>query len=171
MSKYWLNIFDSCEVTEVHPIEYYTIKYNKETNSCEIFDVTNNLFPNGKSIVDKYNIFEGKNIIVDRDSFIHNGVTKIIDIVNLITLQYKISWVKKILIKKDLSSRQLEKFIESCRCEIVDFQYIENTCNMVVRDNLGITHYLSVLFHERPWCKTEPYYSNFIIAKPNFVYV
>lgn len=170
MSKYWINIFDSCEVTEVFSDDYYTIKFNKETNSCELFDINNNLITDGKTIIDKYNIFSGKNIIVDRDSFIHNGITKIIDIVNMITLQYKISWVKKILIKKNLGSKDLEKFIESCRCDIIDFQYIENTCNLVIRDNLGITHYLSVLFHDRPWCKSEPYYSNFTIPKPNLVH-
>jgi hypothetical protein len=171
MSKYWLNIFDSCEVSEVYPNNYWIIKYNKETNSCELFDHVNNLVPDAKFIIDKYNIFVGDHIIVDRDSFITNGITKISQIVDFVIDYYKISWIKKILIKKDLPSNKLEGFISESKCDIVDLFYRENTCNIILRDNLGDTYYMSVLFHERTWCKSEPYYSKFSISKPNFSYL
>lgn len=168
MSEYLLNIFPDYEVIEVYK-NYYTIKYNKKTNLCEMFN-NNELVPDGKSITDKYNIFDGSNIIVDLDSFMSNGFTELLDITNFITCNYKISWVKKLLCKKDLASSNLIQFVEECKCDIVDLRYIENTCNLIVKDNFGDIYYLSVLFHDRPWSKTEPYYSNFMIAKPNFTY-
>lgn len=168
MSKYWLNFFDSCKVTEVNPNNYWTIKYNKESNSCELFDNKDKLVENGKYIVDKFNIFTGENIIVDRDSFICNGITRLNQITDFVTQYYKISWIKKILVKKDLATDQLEKFIENCKCNIIDIRYIENTCNIIINDNFNDTYYISVLFHDRTWCKTEPYYSKFSLSKPNF---
>ncbi len=172
MSRYWLNIFDTCDVTEVHN-EHYIIRYNKESNSCDLYDKFENIIPqrNVKNIIDKYNIFDGLNIITDRESFTTNGITRITDITNFITNYYRISWVKKILCKKDLASGDLERFVESCRCHVVDLQKIENTYNLVVRDNFDDTYYLSVLFHDRSWCKSEPYYSKFSIAKPNFALI
>ncbi len=169
MSRCSLNIFDGSEFIEVYKT-YYTIKYNKETNSCEMFDNYNELITDGKTITDKYNIFDGSNIIIDRDSFTLNGFANLSDITNFITLNYKISWVKKLLCTKDLASSQLIKYVEECKCDIVDLRYIENTCNLIVKDNFGDIYYLSVLFHDRPWSKTEPYYSNFMVAKPNFIY-
>ena len=56
---------------------------------------------------------------------------------------------KKILAKKDLSTNQLLDFISNCKCEIVDLRYIENTCNLVIKDNFkGLNYvYTRYLWH------------------------
>jgi hypothetical protein len=166
MTRYWINIFDECNIVEHYPKDYYFIKYDVYNNTCYIEDENKKILTQdeAKFIMDKYNIFNGERIGVDRHSFSPKSIDEIRDI---IINYYEISYTKKFLITTNLPSTSLERFIISNKCiinEYLDSEY-SNTKKLSIKDNLGNTTIISVQFDDRPYDDYEPYYSKFEILQ------
>lgn len=152
---HYLNIFNECEVTEAFPDEFYVIK--SDTNrGIFIVDKNNHILHTVGHIFENFNIFEGKHIVVDLESFIEGGYIKDSGLVDLdeirraITSKYRISYIRKILIKKNLHSKDLRYFVEKCHCAVhsvwADQQH--QKFMFFVVDNFGDHYELNVQFDD-----------------------
>lgn len=152
---HYLNLFNECEVVEAWPDEFYVIKCDNH-KGIYLVDKNNHILNTVGHIFDNFNIFEGKHIVVDIESFIAGGYVKDNGLVNLdeirrsITLKYRISYVKKILIKKNLLSKDFRYFIEKCHCAVHSVWADQTNKNFMffVVDNLGDHYELNVVFDD-----------------------
>ena len=152
---HYLNIFNECEVVEAWPEEYYVIKCDSNGN-VYVVDRHNVECVNVGLVFEKYNIFEGKHIVVDLESFIGGGYVKESGLVDLdlirtvITNKYKISYVNKILIKKNLMSKDFRHFVEKCHCSLhsVWSDETHKRFDFFIVDNLGEHYELRVDFND-----------------------
>jgi hypothetical protein len=90
----------------------YIIKFHED--KC-IMLYNNNIVSNPIEICEKYNIFDGKIIIVDIKSFPFNYE----GIMNMIIDQYKISYVKKLILEINLPYIKLENYLSQHNCIIM----------------------------------------------------
>ena len=152
---HYLNIFNECELVEAYPEEYYIIKSDNKGNIF-IVDKNNHMVQKVGHIFENFNIFEGKHIVIDLESFIgagyvkDNGLINLDEIRRLITMKYRISYVNKILVKKNLLSKDFRHFVEKCHCAVhsVWGNQTNNSFMFFVVDNLGEHYELKVDFDD-----------------------
>lgn len=152
---HYLNIFNEMEITEAWPDEYYVIKCDT-SKGIYIVDKNNHILHTIGHIFETFNIFEGKHIVVDVDSFLNGGYVMDSGLIDLdairraITGKYRVSYVKKILIKKNLLSKDLRHFVEKCHCAVHSVWADQEHKNFMffVVDNLGDHYELNVLFDD-----------------------
>lgn len=152
---HYVNIFDNYNVVEVWPDEYYIIKCNT-SRGIFVVDKNNHLVPHYVHIFENFNIFEGKHIVVDLDTFLgagyvkDNGIIDLDGIRKVILLKFHVSYIKKLLCKKDLKIEELKKFVEGSQCKINStIGYNENKgAVFFVIDNFGDHYEVKVDFNE-----------------------
>lgn len=167
----WINLFDDCNLVEYNPNHYYIIKYEK--NECILYINGQEKVANADDIFEEYNLFDARMIGVDFDSFCENGFlqeNRFPDwekIKETIISQYQLSYIKKILLKRNLQYSNLYQFITSCFCELLDEQQILSELHdeyyLLLKDNIGKEWKIHAYFDERDFDEYEPYYSSFTI--------
>ena len=150
---HYVNIFSNYDLVEVWPDEYYVIKCDN-SKGIYVVDKNNHIVPHFLHIFENYNIFEGKHIVVDIDTFggagyvKDNGLIDLDDIKRVILSKFHVSYIKKLLCKKDLKIENLRKFVEECRCKINSSIGYDGTREAIffVIDNFGDHYEMKVNF-------------------------
>lgn len=152
---HFINIFNGCELVEANKEEFYVIKCDNN-RGIYIVDTNNHLVNSYAHIFEVYNVFEGKHIVVDIDSFKEagyirdNGLIDLQEIEKTIVKKYHISYIKKILAKNDLRGKDLKTFIEKCNCQLHNVYSDTSGQNFMyfVVDNFGDHYEMTVHFDE-----------------------
>ena len=162
-TKCYYNIFNGNEIVKYNLNDFYLIKWEKDNcimlrNGLEIIEKENT-----KPIFQKYNIFEGNKILIEHTSF---DIT-IPEITELIVKFYNLSYIYKLIITKNLHYHNLETYITSLDCKLINKVYdIYNEdydCyQLKIEDNLGKMWNIFAMFNE---CIYEKNWSNFSIYR------
>jgi hypothetical protein len=161
----WNNIFGSCELVEYDDQDYYLIRWSIH-NNCVVLRNGISIVDDPRFIFEKYNIFDGRMIVVDMESFREEVHRSFEWIRTIIVEQYEISYVKKLLLCKKLRYSQLELFLGECGCSLIASESVEEECYiMKIRDNLGLVWKVDGRFHEGPFDQLDPYWSYFEILE------
>lgn len=161
--KNWLNIFDDCNMVTYDANDFYIIRWSVH-NDCV-------LLKNGISIVDdpypifgRYNIFYGDKIGVDCESFREEVDRSFDHIREIIVDQYKLSYIKKLIIMEKLRYKNLQSFLKKWKCELLSEEEVQENCyTLKIKDNLGNIYIVDARFDEQEYDDFEPYWSKFEI--------
>jgi len=163
---HYLNIFNEGEVVEPIPEEYYVIKCDNK-GGVFMVDKSNHMVSNTQYVFENFSIFEGKHIVIDIDSFIgggfvkDNGLIDLNEVRKVITSKYRVSYINKILNKKNLLSHDMRNYIEKCHCVVhsVWADQEHKSFMVFVVDNFGDKYELKVEFDD------ENHNSNFRVVR------
>lgn len=149
---HYMNIFDDCNIVKAWPEEYYIIKCDTH-KGIYLVDKNNHIVSHYNQIFENFNIFEGKHIVVDIDTFREagyvrdNGLIDLDTIKKIILMKFHVSYIKKLLCKKNLEEKDLLKFMGECHCK-VNTTFSSNDGNVIffIIDNFGDHYEMKVVF-------------------------
>jgi len=152
---HYMNIFDNCKTVKANLDEYYIIKCDNN-RGIYVVDKNNHIVQHTNHIFENFNVFEGCHIVVDIDTFLaagyikDNGLINVEDVKKTILTKYNVSYLKKILSKKDLKKDDLLNFIKESRCKINSSIGYDEHGNYVffLIDNFGDHYEIKAHFEE-----------------------
>jgi len=158
--KSWLNIFDECNLVDYDASNFYIVRWSVH-NDCIVIKNGVSIVDDPAPIFEKYNIFDAKNIGVDYESFREEVERSFEHIRDLIVEQYNLSYIRKIILRRDLPHSYLESYLKKWKCELL----VEGDGFLMVKDNLGDVYKIGAFFDERKWDDYEPYFSKMEILE------
>jgi len=144
----WKNIFDGGELVSYDNNNFYVVKWSVH-NNCVVLRNGMSIVDDPRKIFEQYNIFDGKMIGVDLWSFNEEYERSNKHIEQIIVEQYGLSYIKKLILRKNLSIKDFEIYLKELGCEMKSKEEVYEGCYIMrVKDNLGEIYKLDVRFAE-----------------------